>query len=243
MLHKTLSLSEAELKFADGGDLSTAWQFSGYASKFDGIDSYGDTILPGAYKKVLGLMKKKSAPTPKLFVNHMSYEIPPGKWLALAEDDQGLMGTAELTKDNPQAAILRAAMKHETIDGLSIGFRMSEGDYKLLDANPEDGSDPSPRRIIRSISELVEISVVTFPADAGARVDITSVKFATAGFKYLSEYEDYLRDACGLSKSAATAIVAGIRSANIRRESGEGVVLPPEIAAVIARNREAALAL
>ena len=43
IIEKTLSLDDVELKTE--GD---AGVFRGYASKFNGIDSYGDTILPGA---------------------------------------------------------------------------------------------------------------------------------------------------------------------------------------------------
>ena len=46
IIEKTLSLDDVELKTE--GD---AGVFRGYASKFNGIDSYGDTILPGAYQK------------------------------------------------------------------------------------------------------------------------------------------------------------------------------------------------
>jgi len=71
MLHKTLSLSDAAVKFSDDG----AATFSGYASVFGGVDSYGDTIIRGAYDYTLRTHGK-----PKMFVNHDSMGLPIGKW-------------------------------------------------------------------------------------------------------------------------------------------------------------------
>ena len=45
---KTLPIQTLDLKFAGEG-----MQFSGYASVFGLVDSYGDTIAPGAYKDTL----------------------------------------------------------------------------------------------------------------------------------------------------------------------------------------------
>ena len=45
MEFKSLSLADAEVKFAQDG----ARGFSGYASKFGGVDAYGDTIHPGHF--------------------------------------------------------------------------------------------------------------------------------------------------------------------------------------------------
>ena len=57
MQHKTLSISDCEIKLDEKQGV-----FSGYASVFNGVDSYGDTILPGAYKNTL-----KQFGMPKMF--------------------------------------------------------------------------------------------------------------------------------------------------------------------------------
>ena len=88
-------------------------------------------------------------------------------------------------------------MLHGTIDGLSIGFRMKEGDYEIEGAN----------RTIKNITDLVEISVVTFPADDVARVDLTSVKSALEGITSIRDLEEFLRESGGFSKGLAQAVL------------------------------------
>lgn len=188
MLRKTLSLSDADIKI-DGG----TGVFAGYASVFGGVDSYGDTILRGAYESTLRANGK-----PKMFFNHDSYSLPIGKWLVAKEDEHGLFVEGELTLGNPQSDAIRAALKHGTVDGLSIGYYLKKGDFD----ETEQG------RVIRKVSKLVEVSVVTFPADDAARVDLTNVKSEDIdGLETIRDFERFLRDAGGLSKGLAAALV------------------------------------
>jgi hypothetical protein len=129
--------------------------------------------------------------------------MPIGKWLAAKEDDHGLFVKGELTPNLGLASDVRAGMLHGTIDGLSIGGYLKKGDYDETDEG----------RVIRTWSSLVEVSPVVFPADAAARVDLTSVKAAEldaaiAEIETIREFERFLRDAGGFSKGAATALVA-----------------------------------
>jgi HK97 family phage prohead protease len=230
MPRKILSLSDVELKMsADGGG-----SFVGYASTFNGIDSYNDMILPGAYAGIIAGIKAGSVRLPKMFVNHDSWSsIPLGKWTGLEEDDHGLLVHGELTPGNLQAGQIKAAMQHETIDGLSIGYSLKNTDY----INKE--SDAGQIRIISNISRLAEISVVTWPADDDARIDLTSVKSALDEITSIKEFEDFLRDAGGFSKSLATA--AASRAKRLFTRSDSGVIdlpsaLPEDLAALIAEN-------
>lgn len=145
---KHLALSNVELKF-DGDKAGT---FAGYASKFGGVDSYGDTILPGAYRKTL---KKRDRPI-RMRWNHFGPVI--GKWLELREDEAGLYVEGELTPGHSVAEDVAASLKHGAVDGLSIGFR------PVQTRDLGDG-----RRELKEI-ELVEISVVEEPADLAARI-------------------------------------------------------------------------
>lgn len=189
MLRKTLSLSDADIKL-DG----ESGRFAGYASVFGGVDSYGDTIVRGAYESTLRANGK-----PKMFFNHDSYALPIGKWLSAKEDERGLFVEGELTLGNPQSDAVRAALKHGTVDGLSIGYYLKKGDFD----ETEEG------RVIRKVSKLVEVSIVTFPADDAARVDMASVKSEDIdGIETVRDFERFLRDAGGLSKGLATALVS-----------------------------------
>jgi HK97 family phage prohead protease len=194
MLCKTLSLSDAQVKFADDG----GGKFAGYASVFGGVDSYGDTILRGAYDYSLRTHGK-----PKMFVNHDSMGLPVGKWLVAKEDDHGLYVEGEFTPGMARAEEARASLKHGTVDGLSIGYLLKKGDYDEM----EDG-----KRVIRRVSRLFEVSVVTFPADQAARVDLASVKNdEVEAIETVRDFEWFLRDVGHLSKGLAKALVSRAR--------------------------------
>lgn len=233
LTRKTLLLNDCELKYSA---IDSSGEFSGYASSFGGVDSYNDTILPGAYKGVIERIQAGAARMPKMFVNHRSWEMPVGKWLEMSEDDTGLMVRGEFTSGNPQAAVVKAALKHETIDGLSIGYRLSEDGYEMVQ---KDGAEI---RVIKSIAELAEISIVTFPADDSARVDLTSVKSALDNIQNIKDLEDFLREAGGFSKALATATASRCKRLFTRSESEE-LQLPDELRAAIAANLQKARTL
>lgn len=194
LIRKTLRLSDASIKL-DGAE----GRFSGYASVFGGVDAYGDTIVKGAFESTL-----KNNGKPKMFFNH-EWGMPIGKWIVAKEDDHGLLVEGELTLANSLGADVHAALKHGTLDGLSVGGYIKKGDYD----ETENG------RVIRKWSQLAEISPCCFPADGAARIDLTSVKSgamdlteAIADIESIRDLERFLRDAGGLSKGAATALVA-----------------------------------
>lgn len=191
LIQKTLNLVAVSLKM----DEDTG-KFAGYASVFGGVDSYGDTIIKGAFESTLKNGK------PKMFFNH-EWGMPIGKWTKAKEDDHGLYVEGELTTGLGLSADVRAAMKHGTLDGLSIGGYLKKGDYD----ETENG------RIIRRWSNLMEISPVVFPADGAARIDLGSVKSADIenaleGIQSIRDFERFLRDAGGLSKGLAEALVS-----------------------------------
>lgn len=201
LVQKTLKFSDVELKM----DAETG-KFCGYASVFGGKDSYGDTMLKGAFAETL----KDSLP--KMFFNH-EWTMPIGKWTVAKEDDKGLWVEGELTPGLGIAADVRAAMKHGTLDGLSIGGYLKKGDYE----ETEDG------RTITKWSKLMEVSPVVFPADSNARIEsVKSIDFESLLPECDSEkdIERLLRDA-GLSKGQATAIVSRVRAILKGRDAHE----------------------
>lgn len=193
LLKKTLNITDVKMKFEDTGT------FSGYASVFGGVDSYGDTIAKGAYAETL----KRGLP--KMFFNH-EWDMPIGKWTSAVEDEIGLFVTGELTPGLALSDSVRAALKHGTLDGLSVGGMVRKGDY----IEKDDGG-----RTIVKWSTLMEVSPVAFPADSAARIDAGSVKGMDLDAQLLDcsterDVERLLRDA-GLSKREATAIVSKMR--------------------------------
>lgn len=200
MLTKQLTVNNLDLKFDD-----ESRTFSGYASVFGGVDSYGDTIIKGAYTKTL---QDRSRPV-QLKWNHWGPVI--GKWIEVKEDEKGLFVTGSLAKGHSQADDTWALLKHGAISGMSIGYRVVHG---IKNAN--GGQD------LHEI-DLVEISVVESPADLGAQ--ITDLKSA----ERLRDVEHYLRQARGFSKADATELVSRIKAIALS-ESGAKNTNAAEIA-------------
>ncbi|MCU0966776.1 MAG: HK97 family phage prohead protease [Burkholderiaceae bacterium] len=204
LLRKTLRLNDVSLKME--GDTG---RFAGYASVFGGVDSYGDTIVRGAFDSTLRQNGK-----PKMFFNHQ-WDMPIGKYTVAKEDEHGLYVEGELTPGLALSADVRAAMQHGTLDGLSIGGFLKKGDYEETEGG----------RVIRRWSNLAEISPVVFPADSAARIDLSSVKGgadileAIEEAATIREIEQLLRDAAGLSKGAAAALVARVKAVVTARDA------------------------
>lgn len=184
---KQLNLDAAELKFA-----GAAFSFSGYASMFGGIDSYGDTIEPGAYKNTLSNRERPI----RMRWNHYGEVI--GKWTNMYEDEKGLYVEGELTPGHSKASDVFASLKHGAIDGLSIGYRV-----KAFDQINEG------RRLLKEI-DLIEISVVEEPADLAARIG--EVKSVLEKANSLKEIESLLRDVGGFSRVDAKHLVSKVNS-------------------------------
>jgi HK97 family phage prohead protease len=193
---KQLSLDAVEVKF--GADRT----FTGYASVFNGVDSYGDTILPGAYADTI---KNRARPI-RMRWNHHGPVI--GKWTDVVEDGKGLVVTGELTPGHSVAEDVYAGLKHGSLDGLSIGYRIPPG------GSQKEGKVRQLKRI-----DLIEISVVEEPADLAARV--ADVKSAIEEAQSLKEIEARLRDGFGLSWDAATALVSRVKFLALRDGDAE----------------------
>lgn len=197
MEHKFLTF-ELKADAAEDGVRS----FSGYGSVFDTVDSYGDTIVKGAFKDTLKEWKAKSK-LPKLLLQHggggffsanADDMVPIGKWDEMKEDSHGLFVRGHLFDlDTDRAKSVYVAMKEKELDGLSIGFRTKKWKY-------DEDTD------IRTLTEieLWEVSLVTFPANDPARV--SSVK-SDGELPTERRFEDFLRDA-GFSRQQAKVIVA-----------------------------------
>lgn len=118
MEFKDFDINGAELKLDADSRV-----FTGYASTFGNVDSYGDTILPGAYKSVIA-----GDTMPVMFYGHDWSSIPIGKWLSMQEDEKGLLVTGQLT-----AGTLRL-MKSlpRSVMAVSRGFRSASRSVRTI---------------------------------------------------------------------------------------------------------------
>ena len=202
-IQKTLAFTETEIKFSSDGKVGV---FEGYASVFDIIDSDGDIILPGAYKKALATQSRQVG----MFFNHQTWELPVGKWQNLEEDSKGLIVIGELTPGLSVSNDLRAAMEHKTVEGMSVGFTVTKDDYALIDTG----------RAFKNVQALREISICTFPANEQATIE--SMK-SMESIATIRDVEHWLRDSAGLSKSQALGFIARFKSA-VRSDSEGGEI-------------------
>jgi HK97 family phage prohead protease len=190
MEYKRLSLSEVHVKFGDENHRT----FEGYASVFNGVDSYGDMIMPGAYKETIDVRDRPI----RMRWNHFGPII--GKWEEIYEDAKGLYVRGTLTPGHSIAEDVYASLKHGAVDGMSIGYRVRK--------ERRDGA-------IRKLDELdlIEISVVEEPADLGAMVaQVKNMGEAITQCESLKELESMLRESAGFSRSNATAFVSRVKS-------------------------------
>lgn len=197
MQQKLLQIDQIDVKFTSDNE----GIFSGYASVFGGVDAYGDTIVAGAYANTLQNRKRPV----QMRWNHYGDVI--GKWLSITEDEKGLFVEGSLTPNHSLAQDVYASLKHGSIGGLSIGYRVVKGVE-----NTTGGLD------LHEI-DLIEISVVESPADLAAQIDEVKSNIKTANS--LKEVEAILRDAGNFTRSDATALVARVKAIALGEQEKE----------------------
>lgn len=184
--------------------------FSGYGSVFGVKDSYGEVVAPGAFVKSISARAAKGRKLPVLW-QHRSGE-PLGVYEVVKEDATGLYLEGQLLVDDvARAKEAQALMKAGAVTGLSIGY------YVLADSWNE-------KERLRTLTEvdLQETSIVTFPANDDARVEVVKSMdhiLKRGHMPTLPEFEDFLCEA-GFSKTQAKAIAGnGLRKLLDRREA------------------------
>lgn len=195
---KTLDFN-CEWKAADTGT------FTGYGSIFNITDKGGDIVAPGAFAETLA-QQKSSGRLPAMLWQHRQAE-PIGVYTSMEEDSVGLKVTGQLALKTSRGAEAYELMKMGAISGLSIGYRVRDDSWDRVTG-------------VRTIkkADLVELSVVTIPMNDSAR--IATVK-TIEELETISDIERHLRDACGFSRSEATALVSRVKSVVGRSDSGE----------------------
>lgn len=218
-------MDRLEFKFA-ADEVSQTGEFAGYGAVFGNVDSYGDVIAQGAFKGTLSEWRKQKS-LPPMLVQHGGWmmtdmdALPIGKWTAMSEDETGLKVEGRLINlDTERGKTIYGALKEGVLTGMSIGYRAKKF---TLGTKPEE-----PRRKLEAV-ELMEVSLVTFPANGLARV--SSVKSA-GDIRTIRDFEDFLRDVGKFSNSAAKAIAARGFKASDPRDEDEAANLDRLLAAI-----------
>ena len=193
--------------------------FNGYGSVFGVVDSYKEIVAKGAFSDSLAELQSKGRPVPVLW-QHRSSE-PIGLWNNLKEDEHGLWGDGKILLE--AGAMEKRAYEHmkaRTVTGLSIGYWVRESSW-------------DEKTGIRTLTklDLVEISLVTFPANDDARVEAVKFKLAHGELPTDRELEKYLREV-GFSKTRAKGLVSHGLAELRRRESERDVTANPALKAI-----------
>lgn len=130
---------------------------------------YGSkTDIGGMFEEVIekGALKKTNLEDVRFLVNHDQSKIPLARsrrnsknsTMQLSVDDEGMEIKVELdVENNTEARNLYSAIERGDITGMSFMFGINDEKWEGLDTD-------YPTRHILSISTVVEVSAVTFPA-------------------------------------------------------------------------------
>ena len=179
-------IAPLKIKAAGPDDGLGEGQFEAYASVFGNVDSYGDIVEQGAFKRTLAEWAAKGDTIPVLW-GHDMYDpfANIGGVLTAEEDDHGLKISAQLDLDNPTAKQVYRLLKGRRTNRMSFAYSVAKG------VKREDGYH------LQDL-DLYEVSVVQLPANELA--EVLTVKTAAsallkAGRTLSAKNEQSLREA------------------------------------------------
>lgn len=153
--------------------------FEGYASTWD-LDLGDDVIHRGAFKDTLGEWEQSGNAMP-LLNSHNYFDIMSGvgQMIAAKEDKKGLWTKWEVI-DGPDGDAVLARMRPSRRTGKAVIGSMSIGYVPTkFDFEESEQSAYGQIRNLRKVS-LREVSLVLFPMNPKATIDVATVKSAIA---------------------------------------------------------------
>lgn len=162
-------------------DIAADGTFTGYGSVFGVVDHGGDVVMKGAFAASIA-RHAEAGTRPKLLRDHVPNDIV-GRWIELREDDHGLWCKGQIITEIELGRETHILMKAGELDGLSIGFECQAWEHAALADIEAKYGLPAPataqgRARLITQADLWEVSVVTFPMCAPAKVE--AVKQAEA---------------------------------------------------------------
>lgn len=180
-----------ELDFAlDTKAIDDEGHIEGLAVGYGNLDFGGDVVLPGAIKNMTG----KTIP---MLMFH-DQKRPAGVWTGFQETSDGLLAKGRFSMSTTAGKEAHGLVKDGALGGLSMGYRAIK--HRIV----------GKARHLAEIA-LHEISLVTIPMNE--KTLIMSVKDIVSGGEMPTErqFEDFLRDAGGFSKTKAAQFVALVK--------------------------------
>lgn len=177
----------------------------GYASLFGEVDQGGDTVVPGAFAKSLAALAADNRRVKMLWQHDPSQPI--GVWDEVREDARGLWVKGRILKDVEKGREAVALLEAGAMDGLSIGYRAVKATRNAEGV-----------RLLQELN-LWEVSLVTFPMQATARVDAVKAADLTE-----RDFERMLTQDAGFSRSVARRLMAGgFEAVKAMQDAGDGL--------------------
>lgn len=169
--------------------IDEAGYIAGIAAGYGNVDHGGDMIMPGALTKAIA--GRASVPM-LLFHDH---KRPVGAWSKFDEGGDGLRVEGRIAVKSEAGREAHALVESGALAGLSIG-------YKTLRHRFEGKT--------RQLHELSLHEVSLVPVGMNDRAIVTQIKtLVEAGeLPTVRDFEDFLRDAGGFSKSLAAGIAS-----------------------------------
>lgn len=141
---------------------------------------YNSRTNLGAFDEMIaaGALAKTDLTDVRFLVNHDVSRIPLARsrrnngnsTMQLMPDDNGLAIRVSLdTENNADARALYSAVQRNDLSGMSFAFLVEDGGDEWIDIDTDH-----PQRIIRSISRVLEVSAVTFPAYSDTEIQARS---------------------------------------------------------------------
>ena len=187
----------------DSADTSGKGQFTGYASVFGNVDSYGDVVQPGAFTDSLESFGEGGAGIPCYWSHDMSDPMKCiGETTSAVEDDRGLLVTVQLDLDNPNGAQAYKLIQRGLVKQMSFAFEVLSSEAASSD---ELGDHQSLNQL-----KIFEVSLVQVGANQETELldvkdRLVSVK---AGRKISASNENKLDQAQNLIAEVLASVKA-----------------------------------
>jgi uncharacterized protein len=176
--HRSFTVADLEMR----EDSNTgAVRFEGVASVVgtpylmrDMLGEFEETMAPGAFHRTI-----RQKADVRMLKNHNSdfvFARTKSGTLQLADDPHLRASAPSLDPANPQVQTLRSELARGDVDQMSIGFRVRDDEW----------SDDYTQRTIKEL-ELIEVSVVTFPASQTTSAGLRSLDELMAA---LTDFDD-----------------------------------------------------
>lgn len=167
----------------------------------------------GAFDEIIkrGALDKTNLKDVRFLVNHDTSMIPLARsrnnnensTMQLMPDDEGLAIRVNLdVENNTDAANLYSAIRRGDITGMSFMFAVNAEDWENLESD-------HPTRIINSISEVLEVSAVTFPAYEATEIGVRAKTALDNARAALDNAASALDNALELEKARNNNIAIG----------------------------------